>query len=176
MPTINASFARDNNRVPITYEGAVNSTTQSLTGNNATVAVPLFTYTGMIECTGLWGMVLTTLGANLTNCFWRVNDQSTQTALTLATTGTLSNLALGGQISKVALAATVLRSKVGTSAGINEITASLPVLSPFILCAKNGALSQIEFVYTTTDTPTTGTIQFFLRWMPLSADGSVTPL
>lgn len=39
-----------------------------------------------------------------------------------------------------------------------------------------GAATNIEFVYSTPDTPTSGQIQFFIRWLPLSIDASVKAL
>lgn len=173
---ITSSYWRDANSVPITTDGLVTTDTQVLSANNTTAAVPLFTVTGNIECRGLWGIVTTTLSSAITVAFWRLNDQTATTALTVATGSTLSGIVAGSQISKIGLVATAMRSENATANHVNEVTSNLNVLSPFLITAKAGALNQIEFVYTTTNAPATGAIQFFLRWLPLSLDANVVPV
>ena len=79
MVTVNQSFWRDNNRVPITTDGIMitNSKTFTTTG---TVAVPVFHVTGSVEVRGLWGIVTTALG-NHTAAAFRLNDQGAQTVI-----------------------------------------------------------------------------------------------
>lgn len=171
---VSASFNRDANYVPITTDGVVSNKVQTLTGNNATVATPLFRITGTIEVRAIWGVVTTVLGANNTAAFYRLNDQTAQPAITLATGVTLSGVAAGSTIVKngLAAAAAVL---INNSAGrVNEpTTLETTFFSPFIVTKKTAANTDIEFVYSTTDTPTSGVIQHFIRWLPLSADANV---
>lgn len=154
----------------------VATTTKTLSANNTTANVPIFRITGTIEGK-LYGLVTTTIGTNHTGAYFRLNDQSAQTNITLATVGvTLSNFAVGAIIAKTALAATLATIKNSNVGQFYEsATAGIPLLSEFFVTKKNGANTDIEYTYTTTDTPTTGAIQFFLEWIPRSADAAVTP-
>lgn len=176
MSTINASFSRDNNRIPLTVDGIVTSDSQVLSGNNATIATPIFTITGSIECRGLWAIVTSTLGVNQTAAFWRLNDQSATTAITLATGTAISGAALGSSLLKKTTAATALTLLNASTGQFQETSAFQSELQPFIITAKNGATTNIEFVYSTTDAPTSGALQFFIRWLPLSVNASITAL
>lgn len=175
MPTINASFSRDNNRIPITTDGITVSNTQTLSGSNTTVATPIFRVTGSIEVRGLYGVVTTDLGANHTAAYWRLNDQTAQVAITLATGTTLSGIKAGSLIVKKGLVGAAL-AKLNNAAGVisEPTTLETTFFSPFVFVKKTAATTDIEYVYTTTETPTTGAIQHFLRWLPLSVDAQVT--
>ncbi len=155
----------------------ISNTSKTLSGSGATVNVPIFRITGTVECVGLYGVVTTTFGATQTGIFFRLNDQSAQTNITLNTVGaTMSAFAVGGIIAKTALAATLATVKNANVGQFYEgATAGIPLLSPFTVTKKNGANTDIEFQYTTADTPTSGVIQFFLEWIPRSADAAVTP-
>jgi hypothetical protein len=50
----------------------------------------------------------------------------------------------------------------------------LDQLFPFIVIKKDGANTDIEYRYSTTNTPTSGVIQFFIEYIPLSASGALT--
>lgn len=171
-----ASLLRDANNVPIQTDGVLSTSIQTIIGNNTTVAVPIFNVTGTIECRGIYGIITTTLGANHTTAYFRVNDQTSQPAITLATGVTLSAKTAGSTIVKkgLAAAAAVL---LDNAAGIvsEPTTLETAFFSPFVVVKKTAAKTDIEYVYSTTDTPTTGVIQFFLRWLPLSQDAAITP-
>lgn len=175
------SFPRDGNAVPITYGGLITTDAQVLVGSGATIAVPLFTVTGAVEVTALYGVVTTTLGNN-TAAAWRTNDGSTQNDITLSTGTTLTGAIKGAIIAKKALKASALTLIAGTSAQVDESGANLPFFQPFVIQANAAATSNIEFVYTTSDTPTTGAITFYLRWAPIATinngvmGGNVTAL
>ena len=177
MPNIiQSTFRRDGNYIPITYGGITTTTTKNLTANNTTGTVPLFTVTGQVEVTALFGIVTTALGNN-TVAFWRTNDGTTQNAITLATGTTLTDAIAGAVISKKAGVGTALALTAGTSAIVSEsATAGALNFQDFTIAANPLATSNIEFVYTTTDTPTTGTIQFSIRWAPLTSTSNVTAL
>jgi len=174
---VSASFFRDANRVPITTDGLITTDAQVLSGNNATVAVPIFGITGSVEIRGLWGIVTTAL-QNHTAAAWRVNDQTAQLDITLNTGTSLTNAPVGSLIVKKGLAAAALTLKSAAAGAISEpTTLETNIHSPFVLTQKTGGIAtNIEYVYATTDTPTTGAIQFFLRWLPLSSDAAVTAL
>lgn len=174
MATVNASFSRDNNRVPITTDGIILSTTQTLTGSNATVVTPLFHITGTVEVRGLWAVVTTIIGANHTAGFYRLNDQTAQVGIT-ASGATLSGLAVGTTITKKGLAAAALTLLDNVAGRVSEpTTLETTYFSPFVAMKKTGAVTDIEYSYATTDTPTSGAIQHFVRFLPVSADGTIT--
>lgn len=174
MASLTASYWRDANFVPITTDGIVTTDTQTLIGNNTTTTVPLFRITGTIEVRGLWGIVTTDLGANNTAAYWRLNDQTAQVNITLNTGTTLSAVKAGSTFVKKGLAAAALVLLDNAAGRVSEpTTLETTYFSPFVAMKKTAANTDIEFVYTTTDTPTSGVIQFFLRWLPLTADANV---
>lgn len=169
-----ASLWRDANYVPLNFEGLTTPATQTLTGNSATVATPIFRITGSVEVRALYAAVTTDLGANNTAAYWRLNDQTAQPDITLATGTALSGAKAGSLIVKKGLAAAALTLLNNSAARISEpTTLETPFFSPFVITKKTAANSDIEFVYTTSDAPTSGVLQHFLRWIPLSADANV---
>lgn len=175
---ISSSYWRDANRVPITTDGLIATDSQTLVGSNATVNVPIFGVTGIIEVRGLWGVVTTTLGTNHTASAFRINDQTAQIYLTAVGGVDISGYEAGSLISKVGLAAAALTAKRANAGFILEpTTLETTTFSPVIIGAKTALTTQtIEYHYATTDTPTSGAIQFFLRWLPLSVNAGVTSL
>lgn len=176
MPTVNSSFSRDNNRIPITTDGIIlPSNTITLTGSNTTVVTPIFTLTGTVEIRGIWGVVTTDLGSNHTAAYLRLNDQGAQLDITLNTGTALSAAKAGSTIVKKGLAAaaiTLLSNSVGRVS--EPTTLETTYFSPFVMMQKTAATTQIEYVYTTTNTPTTGAFIFYVRFLPVSADGTLT--
>lgn len=166
---------RDDNDTPIAAPGFTLTNSLTFTGNNTTVATPLFHIAGTVEVFALWGVVTTVLGANHTAAAWRLNDQTAQANITLNTGVDISGVAAGSVIVKkgLAAAAAVL---INNSAGRVTEPTTLETLyfSPFVVTKKTAATTDIEYVYATTDTPTSGVIQFFIQWIPISADGRVT--
>ncbi len=147
----------------------------TLIGNNTTVNVPLFRVTGIIEVKGLHGTVTTVIGANHTASLFRLNDQTAQVAISAAAGTALSAAAVGTWLGKVGLAAAATNVQTAAAGRILEPTTLETLeLSEFLVVAKNGANTDIEYQYATTDAPTTGVINFVLDWIPLSASASVT--
>lgn len=174
--TQTGALPRDNNDTPVQYAGMYVSNSITLSASNvAGTAVPVFHVTGTVLVTGLWGVVTTTLGANNTAAYWRLNDQTAQVNITLNTGTTLSGLVAGSTIVKNGLATAAL-VKLDNSAGRVSEPTTLETLyfSPFVAMKKTAAITDIEFVYSTTDTPTSGVIQFFASYIPLSANGKLT--
>lgn len=172
-----ASYFRDANSIPITTDGVVSVDTQTLIGNNTTVNVPIFTIQGSVEVRGLWGVVTTVLGANNTAAYWRVNDQTNQSNITLNTGTALSAAPVGSLIVKKGLAAAALTLLSASQERVSEpTTLETPYFSPFTVTALPTATTNIEFTYSTTDTPTSGQIQFFLRWLPITTNSNVLSL
>lgn len=175
--TQRGAYPRDDNDVPITNGGLQTSKSITLSGNNTTTAVPIFHITGTVQVNAIYGIVTTDLGANNTAAYWRLNDQTAQVNITLNTGTALSAVLTGSTLVKKGLAAAALILLDNAAGRVSEPT-TLETLyfSPFVAMKKTGAVTDIEFVYTTTDTPTSGVIQFFVQWLPISADGRVTPV
>lgn len=154
---------------PITVKNS-----KTLTGSATTVATPIFRCTGSVLVLALYGEITTALGASHTAAFWRLNDQTAQVAITLATGTTLSAKAAGSLIVKKGLvgAALVL---LDNAAGVISEPTTLETLffSPFAMTKKTAATTDIEYVYTTADTPTSGAIQHVVQYVPLSGDGAL---
>lgn len=175
--SVSGSLWRDANHNPIQVGGVVTRTSKTLTGNATTVNVPIFSITGTVNVVGLYGVVTTDLGANNTAAYWRLNDQTAQPAITLATGTTLSGVKAGSVIVKKGLAAAALVLLDNSAGRVSEpTTLETTYFSPFVATKKTAAATNIEFTYTTTDAPTSGVIQFFAVWLPVSADGQVTAL
>lgn len=168
---------RDDNGYPVSTGGLVTSTSTTFTGSNATVNTPIFHITGTVQILGIWGVVTTVLGANHTAAAWRLNDQAAQIYLTAVGGVDISALAVGTVIVKkglVAAAAVALNNVAGVVS--EPTTLETTYFSPVVVTKKTAAVTDIEYHYATTDTPTSGAIQHFVNWYPISADGRVTPI
>lgn len=171
---LNAPLWRDSNQYPVQVGGVISRKSQTLSGNNTTVTTPIFRITGTVQVVGLWGVVTTDLGANNTAAYWRLNDQTAQVNITLNTGTTISAVKAGSAIVKKGLAAAALVLIDNAAGRVSEpTTLETTYFSPFVVTKKTGANTDIEFVYSTTDTPTSGVIQHFLCWLPVSADAQV---
>lgn len=173
-----STYWRDANSVPITADGVYLKDTQTLVGNNASgVVVPIFGITGTVEVRGLYGVVTTALGANNTAAYWRLNDGTAQSSITLSTGTTLSAAPAGSTIVKKDVASAALTLLSSSQERVSEpTTLETFYFSPFVAVKKGTAATNIEFVYSTTDAPTSGVIDFWVRWLPLSADANIVAL
>lgn len=153
------------------------TTSQTLAANNTTASTAIFGVTGMVEVTRLWLIVTTAIGSAHTAAYYRLNDQSAQVDITASSGSTLSSFAAGSGAFKRGLVATAL-TVINNSAGrANESTAAVsPDFSPVILTKKTAATTNIEYTYTTTNTPTTGVIKHYVEYRPLSDDGAIVAL
>lgn len=167
---------RDDNDSAVSGAGLVISNSKTLVGSNTTVAVPIFHVTGTIQVLALYGVVTTTLGANNTAAYFRLNDQTAQVNITLNTGTTLSGLVAGSTIVKKGLAAAAIVALDAAAGRVSEPT-TLETLyfSPFVAMQKTaGVTTDIEFVYTTTDTPTSGVITFAIQYLPIGSGSKIT--
>ena len=170
---LDALVDRDSNGIPVYGDSPFKvEKSHTLVGSNATIIVPIFTLTGSVMLTRLWGVVTTDLGSNHTAASWRLNDQTAQVYLTAVGGTTLSSIKAGSVIVKDKLVAVAL-TKLDNVAGVvsETATAGIPVFSPIVLVKKTAATTQIEYRYATTQTPTTGAITFYASYLPLSGDG-----
>jgi len=160
---------------PNSESSNLNVTSKTMNGNNTTTTVPIFRIIGNVRCLLLYGQVTTVLGANHTGVYIRFNDQTNQSDITLSTVGrTLSAAPTGSLIIKQDVATALLAFGSSATEIVND---NLVTRTPqFSLISKPSVNNDIEYIYTTTDAPTSGVIQFFLQWIPLSANASVTSL
>ena len=146
----------------------------TLVGSNATVVVPLFTLTGSVMITRIWAEVRTNLGSNHTAASFRLNDQTAQVYLTAVGGVTMSSLKAGSLILKTGLVAAAAVAITNAAGAVSEpTTLQTGVFTPVIVTKKTAALTQIEYRYTTNQTPTTGAMRFFVSYLPLSSDGKL---
>ena len=73
--------------------------------NNTTASIGLWRITGTIYIVKLGGVVTTNLSSNHTAAHFRLNDQTAQPAITLATGSTMSSLLAGSAFGRTGLAA-----------------------------------------------------------------------
>lgn len=165
------SIPRDANFVPIATWGFQISKDISTTANNATAVVPIFTLTGSVRIIALYAIVTTTLGSNQTAAYWRLNDQGAQVDISLNTGTTVSSMGVGSLLTRKSVATVALTADNSTAAKVTDPVAATAtdVFMPFVVTQKvAGALTQIEYVYTTNQTPTTGAITFYAQFQPLT--------
>ncbi len=147
---------------------------KTLVGNSATVAVPLFRVTGSVRVVKLYGIVTTVLGNNVTAAAWRLYDQTVSRDITLASGTALSSLLAGSTLVKIdgdSVALAALSSSTARVGGSAVVGAA--VSAEFYVVQKAGANTDIEFRYTTSSTPTSGVIKFFVEYEALSSDGAL---
>lgn len=178
-PPLLGSFGRDDNYVPIQLTGIQASSIKTLTGNNTSgIAVPIFSITGSVQIIQLYGVITTALGTNNTAAYWRLNDSSAQSSITLSTGTTLSAAPAGSVIVKKDVASAALTLLSASQERVSEpTTLETSYFSPFVAVQKTGAVAtNIEFVYSTTDAPTTGAITFYCGWLPIGAGSRVATI
>lgn len=147
---------------------------KTLSANNTTASVGLFRVTGSVYIHRLYGVVTTVLGSNNTAAHWRMEDGTNTPAISVATGTTLSSAPVGSVISRTGLVATALTLNDASQVRVlDAASAGNDGMSPFIITQKAATNSDIVFRYTTTNTPTSGVIQFFVEWEPLTAGSGV---
>jgi hypothetical protein len=147
---------------------------QTLSGSNTTVVTPLFRVTGTVEVTQLYAIVTTALGSNITAAHWRSNDQTATLPISAAAGTTLSSFVAGSKLTRSSLVSVALTGNNASAAKvIDPVAATAPAVHmPFEVVQKTGGVNtDIEFVYTTTNTPTSGVLIHYVEWQPIS-DGS----
>lgn len=176
MPSVPGSFWKDANWVPIADDGVTIQKSITLSANNTTAAVPIFRLTGSVEVRALWGVVTTAFGSNHTAAHWRLNDQTAQPAISLATGTTLSSATVGSVITRRSLVSVALVFNSAAAGVVSDpVAATAPsYFMPFVIVQKTaGVQTDVEYVYTTTNAPTTGAITFFARYVPLTEDAQL---
>lgn len=175
----NGAFDRDANYVPITLNGFQTKYSATLSANNTTASIALFSLTGAVEVLSLYGIVTTALSSNVTAAYWQLNDQTATPDISLATGTTLSSFQVGSIMTRRSLVS-VAMTGINASAGFvqDPVAATAPgVFMPFNIVQKTGGiLTTVDFVYTTTNTPASGVIDFYIGWIPLTETSSITSM
>ena len=157
----------DDNDKPVAGPGVFIANSKTLSANNTTAHVPIFTVVGSVQVLAIFGVVTTALGNN-TAAYWRLNDGSNTPAITVSSGTTLSSVAAGSVIVKKGLAAAALALLNNSASIVSEpTTLETSYFSPFVAVQITAGTTNIEFVYTTTDTPTTGAITFYCQYLPI---------
>lgn len=172
---VDALIDLDSNGYPVYGDSPFKTVKEhTFVGSNATVVVPIFTLTGSVMISRIWGEITTDLGSNHTAASFRINDQTAQVYLTAVGGVTLSSKKAGCIVAKtglVAAAAVLIDNAAGAIA--EPTTLQTGIFTPVIVTKKTAATTQIEYRYATTNTPTTGAMKFYVAWYPLSADGKL---
>jgi hypothetical protein len=173
MATMSQSFWRDANRIPITRYGLFVKKSFSLTANG-TVTSAIFTVTGTVNIRCLYGVVTTALGSNVTAAYWRLNDGSNQSNISLNTGTTLSSAGIGSSIVRLSVVGVALTLNNNTQERVMDpVAATAPdVFMPFVVTQMLSTTTSIEFCYTTNNT-SLGAIDFYCGFIPVSSDGVI---
>lgn len=154
------------------------SNLKAFAGVGAATVVDLWSITGTVDVLRIWGVVTTTLANKVhTAAYFRLSDGTLTPAITLATGVTLSGLPVGTTISKDGLAAAALTLSDASAGVIVEPAAAAGGLeSAFRIVQKSGTTTKIQYVYSTTDNPTSGGMRFWIEYQPMSSDAAVAAL
>ena len=177
MASSAAAFVRDANRVPVTQYGLIVPKSFSLTANG-TVTSAIFTITGTVCVRALYGIVTTALGSNVTAAYWRLNDATQQSNISLNTGTTISSAGIGSSLVRLSVAGVALTLNDNSQERVMDpVAATAPdVFMPFVVVQKVGSVAtNIEFCYATNNT-SLGAITFYCGFVPLSSDGNVAAL
>jgi surface antigen len=137
----------------------------TLSANNTTATVDLFTVTGVgIIITKLVGVVTTQIGSNHTGSQLVAYDGSTTVDVSSTGASPLSGAQVGALVAGVSTSspiAIVDRANVSAS----DSTPDVPYITLFT--AASGT-TKIQYKYTTTNTPTSGAITWYLTYTPIA--------
>ncbi len=153
----------------------------TINGDTETVVSNLFVVTGIVRVFTLYGYVETaTLDAAITACWWDLFPTAGASVPLTKEAGApaMSDFEVGSLIIKDDIAAnmaTVKRANAGIF--LEESSNYKKPFKPFIVGKKNGAVTQIRFMYTAGGAygASTGKIDFIVVWEPVSDDGELTP-
>ncbi len=151
-------------------------THRNLTLNNggaATFTDNLFTITGIIQINHIYGSVVTLISANVTVAYLDLFPTAGAAIEITDNGGTaISSIKVGSLITKEATAGTAIAVYDSDLGFVSEVATNFnKSFKPFIIAKKDGAVTNIRFVYTTAG-GATGRIHWHLEWRPLSDEAS----
>jgi len=133
----------------------------------------LFTITGIIQINSIYGYVITAISANVTVAYLDLFPTAGAAIEITDNGGTaISSIKVDSLLIKQAIATTAIGVYDSNLCYVAEVSTNFnKSFKPFIVAKKDGAVTNIRFVYTTNG-GATGRIHWHLEWKPLSDDGS----
>jgi len=149
--------------------------TTTLAANNTTASVDIFELTGSVYVTRLWGIVTTVISTNIDAVHLRLDDGSTQVTMTGVAGVDISAFEAGSLLTKELIATGLLIISQADQPRLSEpnSTAAMPGFTDSCYVANPAATTDIEVRFSTTDAPSSGAIEWFAEWVPLSDDGNL---
>ena len=149
--------------------------TITLSANNTTASVNVFTFTGSVFGLSLHADVVdaTTL-ANCTNCYFDLWDGTNSVPLTKVTGADLSGAGVGSFMLKTATASSALTINLNDQVRMVEVSGN-KTSQGFAATAKTGVTNYLRFTYTTTDTPINAQIEVHVEFADIDS-GTFTPV
>ncbi len=150
--------------------------TTTFSASNTTASETIATLTGQVWVRALWGVVTTQIGVNHTGGYFELDDATNQVPVSTSIGGlTLSAYTVGSLVTRYGLVAnTAVADKADEIRITDPATAGNSIFTDFVAVEKNGATNVIQWTYTTTDTPTTGAIEWHVLYQPLTSSSSLT--
>ena len=163
------AFPRDDNRIPITQNGLVIKKSYTFI-STGTLVIPIFHVYGSVLVNALWGVVTTVLAANHRVGAFRINDQSAQVQITNATGPTMDAAPVGSLLIANVLLATAATYVTSANGAVTQpATAGIYSFSGSIITQKTGSVqTDIEYRFTSSTNPTTGAMDFYCGYIPLT--------
>ena len=145
--------------------------------NNETASYNVAQITGTIVLKNIHIEIVSALSANVTNFYLDIWDGTTSTPITKATGLTLSSAPAGSMIIRTEDSSEVMTFRSGATAFILENTSYKSPQTEVIVGQKgDDTATYLRMTYTTTDTPSSGTIRGYIEWEPKTDDGFVLVL
>lgn len=134
----------------------------------------IFTITGCVQVLELWAECTEATNATtLSTCYFDMYDGTSALELTDNAGTDCSAITVGSVILKSDVATAVL-TKLANGAGalLDGAANTTRVFCPFIMIKKTGVATYIRFCFTG-DASTDVDLKFYVKYLPVSADGSI---
>jgi len=147
--------------------------TITLSANNTSASVNLFSFTGTLSGVGLQAEITakTTL-TNLTAGYWDLWDGTNSVVLTKVIGGVLSGMAIGTYFAKTLIATSAFTVHDNSQVRMTE-SAGSKVPQAFTITAKTGVTNYLRFNYATTDAPINAQVRFDFEYIDRDS-GTIT--
>lgn len=147
----------------------------TLVGNNNTTRNLLWTVTGIVEIGVLFGVVTTQFSSNVTASWFSLYDATSDNAITSNTGVAMSSFNVNSRITmNVSAVSSLADAQNGTTNPVAvDFGAGIGFPGRCQVQKKTGATTRLAWLYTTTNTPSSGAITFYAHWRPVSKDGNL---
>lgn len=135
----------------------------------------IFTVSGVVEIVAIWGVCTSVTDATTCGtCYFDLYDGTAPLEITDNGGTNLAGITVGSLISRTAAATTAL-TLTSSAAGalIDGAAAGKTLFFPIVLVQKNAVTTYIRFNFTG-DANTNISMNFYVKYIPLSASGGVT--